>query len=193
MTNLTERLLECMNEKNIGIKKTSMLTGISRNRIRQIIHGATDLKINEAAKLQTAFGIDALEWASLCGKDAWDKGDVYIKNGDVYEKAEVKAELPDVKFTDGRFDFPGLDRKDIDHPARYGGDTDYECIKVLKAWLNADEYRGFLRGNAIKYLCRLGKKDDCVKELGKSKWYIDKLRESYEKNNEKEKYKEEIE
>lgn len=70
-------------------------------------------------------------------------------------------------------------KSDIDHPGRYGGDTPYECIKVLKEWLGEDEYRGFLRGNAIKYLCRLGKKDECVKELEKAKWYIDKLKESY--------------
>lgn len=68
---------------------------------------------------------------------------------------------------------------DINHPERYGGDTEYECIKVLKAWLNADEYRGFLKGNAIKYICRLGKKDEAVKEIEKAKWYLDKLEESY--------------
>lgn len=68
---------------------------------------------------------------------------------------------------------------DINHPSRYGGDTEYECIKVLKAWLNEDEYRGFLRGNAVKYLCRLGKKDEAVKEIEKAKWYLDKLEESY--------------
>ena len=68
----------------------------------------------------------------------------------------------------------------VNHPLHYGGDTTYECIKVLKAWMSADEYRGFLRGNAIKYLCRTGKKDETVQELKKSAWYINKLIESYE-------------
>ena len=49
-------------------------------------------------------------------------------------------------------------KEEINHPERYGGDTPYECIKVLKAWLSKEEYEGFLRGNAIKYICRLGKK-----------------------------------
>ena len=66
------------------------------------------------------------------------------------------------------------------HPERYGGDTEYECIKVLKAWLSEDEYKGFLKGNAIKYLCRLGKKDSNLSELEKAKWYIEKLMESEE-------------
>lgn len=70
------------------------------------------------------------------------------------------------------------------HPDRYGRDTPYECIKVLKNWMSPEEYKGFCRGNAIKYLCRLGKKDDPVKELKKASVYIEFLKEAYE--NEKE-------
>lgn len=68
----------------------------------------------------------------------------------------------------------------VNHPLHYGGDTTYECVKVLAAWLSKDEYRGFLRGNAIKYLCRTGKKDEVVQELKKTAWYVNKLIESYE-------------
>jgi len=68
----------------------------------------------------------------------------------------------------------------VNHPLHYGGDTPYECIKVLKAWVSDEEYKGFLRCNAIKYLCRTGKKDEIVQELKKSAWYINKLIESYE-------------
>ena len=68
----------------------------------------------------------------------------------------------------------------VNHPLHYGGDTPYECIKVLKAWVSDEEYRGFLRCNAIKYLCRTGKKDETVQELKKAAWYINKLIESYE-------------
>lgn len=66
-------------------------------------------------------------------------------------------------------------KEEINHPERYGGDTPYECIKVLKAWLSKEEYEVFLRGNAIKYICRLGKKDQKAQELKKAKWYIEKL------------------
>lgn len=140
-----------MEKKGIGIKKTAELTGISRNRIRQILHGDLNISVYESVKLQTLFGVDFL-WLSRRENNA-------------------KGAEP--------FRFPDIDEKDINHPARYGGDTEYECIKVLKAWLNADEYRGFLKGNAIKYLCRLGKKDEAVKEIQKAKWYLDKLEESY--------------
>ena len=73
------------------------------------------------------------------------------------------------------------DKKVINHPQRYGGDTTYECIKVLKAWLTHEEYLGFLKGTAIKYICRLGKKDEAVQEIEKSEWYLNKLKEEYQK------------
>lgn len=78
------------------------------------------------------------------------------------------------------------DKSIISHPARYGGDTAYECIKVLEAWLPPEQYKGFLRGNAIKYLCRVGKKDETVQELKKSKWYLEKLIEKEEKDGKSE-------
>lgn len=71
-------------------------------------------------------------------------------------------------------------KENVNHPKHYGGDTPYECIKVLKAWVSDEEYKGFLRCNAIKYLCRAGKKDETVQELKKASWYINKLIESYE-------------
>ena len=63
----------------------------------------------------------------------------------------------------------------VDHPAHYGGDTVYETIKVLKAWLTPEEYRGFLKGNAIKYLSRAGKKGSAEEDQKKAEWYIKEL------------------
>ncbi len=71
------------------------------------------------------------------------------------------------------------DKKElVNHPIHYGGDTPYECIKVLRAWLSPEEYKGFCRGNFIKYVCRLGKKDNNVQELKKARFYLDKLIEA---------------
>lgn len=67
-------------------------------------------------------------------------------------------------------------QKDVDnHPERYNGNSPYECYKVLKAWMSPQEYKGFLRGNCLKYLCRLGKKDEELKELKKASWYLNQL------------------
>jgi hypothetical protein len=68
-------------------------------------------------------------------------------------------------------------REAVNHPRHYGGAADpFECIKVLEAWLTPDEYRGFLKGNALKYLSRAGKKTaDPAEDLAKAKWYLDRL------------------
>lgn len=76
-------------------------------------------------------------------------------------------------------------KEEVNHPDRYGGDTTYECVKVLEAWMPLEQYKGFLRGNAIKYLCRVGKKDETVQELKKAQWYLNKLIEKEIKENEK--------
>ena len=82
----------------------------------------------------------------------------------------------------GSCEYNHENKEEVNHPTRYGGDTVYECIKVLKAWMSPDEYKGFLRGNFIKYVCRLGKKDDNVQELKKARFYLDKLIEFEEEN-----------
>lgn len=76
-------------------------------------------------------------------------------------------------------------KEEVNHPDRYGGDVTYECIKVLEAWLTEEQYKGFLRGNVLKYLCRVGKKDSEVQELKKARFYLDKYIEFEEKSAEK--------
>lgn len=59
----------------------------------------------------------------------------------------------------------------IDHPSHYGGDTQYETIKVIEAW-----DLGFHLGNCVKYISRAGKKDPEkeMEDLKKAQWYLDK-------------------
>ena len=61
----------------------------------------------------------------------------------------------------------------IIHPPHYGGEENpYECIKVLEAWLSPDEFKGFLRGNIIKYICRCESKDNKIEDLQKADCYL---------------------
>jgi len=59
--------------------------------------------------------------------------------------------------------------EEVDHPSHYGGDTVYEAIKVIEAW-----GLGFHLGNAVKYICRAGKKTDFLSDLRKARWYLDR-------------------
>jgi hypothetical protein len=57
----------------------------------------------------------------------------------------------------------------VSHPSYYGGaDNVYEAIKVIEAWeLN------FSLGNAVKYICRAGKKDNDIQDLCKAAKYLE--------------------
>ena len=63
----------------------------------------------------------------------------------------------------------------------YGGaDNVYETIKVLRAWMTPQEYAGFLKGNAIKYLQRhrkRGKAKDLDKATQYTVWLNDFIKE----------------
>jgi hypothetical protein len=67
------------------------------------------------------------------------------------------------------------DIKDSINPSHYkiGG---IETIDYLKAKLTPEEFNGYLKGNALKYLSRSNHKhDDPVEDYKKARWYINKL------------------
>jgi hypothetical protein len=63
---------------------------------------------------------------------------------------------------------------DAINPAHYqtGG---IESIDYMKAKATPEEFNGFLRLTALKYLSRYGYKDDVLQEVKKAKWYIERL------------------
>ena len=56
------------------------------------------------------------------------------------------------------------------NPAHYKGDV--ECIDALRAALTPEEFQGYLKGTAMAYLWRLGKKDAPEQEAKKALWYV---------------------
>ena len=46
-----------------------------------------------------------------------------------------------------------------------------ETISIIASSMTLDEWRGYCRGNAIKYRLRLGKKDSVEQDLGKAMFY----------------------
>ena len=58
---------------------------------------------------------------------------------------------------------------------RFGG---IECIDAIKASMTTEEFRGFLKGNAMKYMWRLGRKGS--DDHRKAKWYLDRLNNEME-------------
>lgn len=55
----------------------------------------------------------------------------------------------------------------------YKGDV--QPIELMQAQMEPEAFMGFLRGNIIKYACRVGKKDDVAKETTKILRYAEWL------------------
>lgn len=62
----------------------------------------------------------------------------------------------------------------VNHPSHYtsGG---IECIEAIKASMTAEAYKGFLKGNVMKYLWRYENKGKPVEDLKKAQTYLDWL------------------
>jgi hypothetical protein len=59
----------------------------------------------------------------------------------------------------------------VNHPIHYkeGG---IEAIEILRAKLTPEEFRGFCKGNALKYLLRANFKNKHDEDLQKAQWYL---------------------
>ena len=69
------------------------------------------------------------------------------------------------------------DKKEmVNHPSHYN-QGDMECIDGLIGAFGTKEVAPFCKINAMKYIWRLGHKDDEAQEIGKIKWYLDKYLE----------------
>ena len=64
--------------------------------------------------------------------------------------------------------------KPLNYDKHYA-DTAHQPIEVMQANMTLDEFVGFLKGNIIKYACRLGKKDEPEKEAAKIRRYAEWL------------------
>lgn len=64
-------------------------------------------------------------------------------------------------------------KKDNINPSHYRNGK-VECIDALESALSPEEFRGFLRGNVLKYNWRCMQKNG-DEDLKKSQWYLDRL------------------
>lgn len=65
------------------------------------------------------------------------------------------------------------DMDKIQHPAHYTQGK-VECIEAIESMLGAESL-AFLRGQAVKYIWRMGLKGSTLEDAKKAKWYIDRI------------------
>ena len=67
----------------------------------------------------------------------------------------------------------------INNPSHYNTGS-IECIEAIDECMNIEQFKGYLRGNCLKYLWRFDYKGKPLEDLKKSRWYLDKLISLYE-------------
>jgi hypothetical protein len=62
----------------------------------------------------------------------------------------------------------------VDRPKHYnqGG---VECLDAIEAALTPEEFKGYCKGNIIKYVWRENFKDQNIQDLRKSNFYLNRL------------------
>ena len=65
----------------------------------------------------------------------------------------------------------------VNHPAHYQIYPNLEAIDVIGMVLTDAEFKGYLKGNSLKYRLRAGKKNSLEEDIKKAMWYEKRLRE----------------
>lgn len=70
----------------------------------------------------------------------------------------------------------------VNEPPHYKlGLGEYEVIDIIKAALTPEEFRGYLKGNDLKYIFREPHKGNPVQDVGKHIWYAQRYQEELKK------------
>lgn len=74
-----------------------------------------------------------------------------------------------------------LDRTsdNVNHPKHYTAGK-IEVIRIMEDQLTDEEYRGYIKGQVIKYITRERNKNG-LEDLKKAAWYLDRLIKKLEK------------
>ena len=62
----------------------------------------------------------------------------------------------------------------VNHPSHYNTGN-IETIDYLREQLTEEEFKGFCKGNALKYISRAGKKGDESEDIKKAMWYMETM------------------
>ena len=73
-------------------------------------------------------------------------------------------------------DEESLQHDAVNNPKHYNTGS-IECIEAIKESMSSEAFKGYLKGNCLKYLWRMDykNKDKPVQDIEKAKWYLNKL------------------
>ena len=99
----------------------------------------------------------------------WAKG-VKILTDSTFLSSDRDSNFPGENTIQGR---PLLQEDLVNHPSHYA-DGGIECIEAIEAALTNEEFRGYCKGNCIKYIWRERHKGG-TESLKKARWYLNRL------------------
>jgi len=71
----------------------------------------------------------------------------------------------------------------VNSPAHYSNNPHgIECIKAIEASMSSGEFKGYLKGNLMKYVWRYTYKKNPLEDLKKAEYYLKALIERVEKD-----------
>lgn len=130
-------------------------------------------------------------YKNVCERPIWDDGeracapiepDGFCAWGEELDKVaenfketvELMDGLGNVVYSYDRDLGKGFDP--VECPEHYCSGT-LECIDWIRAMLTEEEFKGYLKGNALKYIWRYDQKDkeNPKQDLKKAVWYLNKL------------------
>ena len=95
---------------------------------------------------------------------------------ELFQYLDKLADTPDDTPVNNTRETKEVKPDNVNHPTHYNKGT-MECLDVIKSCLSTEEFKGFLKGNVMKYMYRKGDKGDALEDLNKACWYAKKLME----------------
>jgi hypothetical protein len=89
----------------------------------------------------------------------------------------IKERLDVAKYAETLRDRRVPAQDEVNRPEHYNSGS-IECIEAIKASMSPEEFKGYLKGNSLKYLWRYSYKGKPKQDLEKAKWYLERLIES---------------
>jgi hypothetical protein len=108
--------------------------------------------------------------------EEWDR--VNFKNYRKSKEPTVGAYMESLK---AKYDYDGTEDYDeeeatdyVNSPAHYNYGK-VECIEAIEESMTPEAFKGYLKGNTMKYLWRYERKGKPLEDLKKARWYLDRL------------------
>ena len=112
--------------------------------------------------------------------EMWDRLKYEKRYKALVEEEQLEMENDEWLKDDDRqeyLEYPSVDDP-VESPVHYNTGS-VECIEAIKASMSDTEFKGYLKGNAMKYLWRYDYKykGKPVEDLKKAQWYLARLTE----------------